>query len=51
VGVIVWMDDGCGMAVKMNNDDEWSSDGVVLWLGRRQKRDVIKWWGEWPRLI
>jgi hypothetical protein len=24
----------------------WSSDGVVLWLGRRQNSDAIEWWGE-----
>jgi hypothetical protein len=24
----------CEMAVKENNSDGWSSDGVVLWLGR-----------------
>jgi hypothetical protein len=23
---------------------------VVLWLERRQNKDVVEWWGEWPRL-
>jgi hypothetical protein len=36
--------------VKGNDNDEWSSDSVVLWLGWRQNRDVVVWWGEWPRL-
>jgi hypothetical protein len=33
--------------VKGNNDGRWRSDGVMLWLGRRQNRDVVEWWGEW----
>jgi hypothetical protein len=40
----VW-DDG-----EKNDDGGWSSDDVVLWLGRRQNGDAIEWWGEWPRL-
>jgi hypothetical protein len=28
----------------------WNSDGMVLWLKRRQNRDVVEWCGEWPRL-
>jgi hypothetical protein len=28
--------------VKGNNDGEWSSDGVMLWLVMKQNRDVIK---------
>jgi hypothetical protein len=43
-------DDGRGTTVKGNDDDEWSSDDVVLWLGRRQNRDTVEWWGEWSRL-
>jgi hypothetical protein len=43
VCVIVWRDDGCGMVVKGNNSGRWSSDDVVLWLGRRQNGDVIDW--------
>jgi hypothetical protein len=27
-----------------------SSDGVVLWVERRQNGDVIEWWRECPRL-
>jgi hypothetical protein len=50
VGVIVRRDDGCETAVKENNGDTWSSDSVVLWLGRRQDGDTIEWWREWPRL-
>jgi hypothetical protein len=39
-------DDKREIAVKENNSDEWSSDGVVLWLGRRQDEDTVEWWGE-----
>jgi hypothetical protein len=46
----VQRDDGHGTAVKGNDSGGWSSDGVVLWLGRRQKGDTVEWWGEWPRL-
>jgi hypothetical protein len=38
-------DDGHVMTVKGNNDDEWSSDGMMLWLERRQNRDVIECFG------
>jgi hypothetical protein len=50
MGVIVWRDNRREMTVKGNNDVGWSSDDVVLWLGRRQNRDAVDWWGEWPRL-
>jgi hypothetical protein len=46
MGVILWRDGGRGTAVKGNDDDEWSSDGVVLCLGRMQNVDVVEWWGE-----
>jgi hypothetical protein len=46
MGVIVRRDDECETAVKGNDDGEWSSDGVVLWLGRRKNGDMVKWWGE-----
>jgi hypothetical protein len=36
VGVIVWRDDGRKTTVKGNNDGGWSSDDMVLWLGRTQ---------------
>jgi hypothetical protein len=49
MGVVVWRDAGRGTVVKENNDDGWSSDGVVLWLGRRQNGDEIKWRRKWPR--
>jgi hypothetical protein len=35
VEVVVWRDDECGMIVKENDDDRWSSDGMMLWLGRK----------------
>jgi hypothetical protein len=44
--VIVRRDDGHVTVIKENDDDGWSSDGVVLWLGRRKNRDVIEWWRE-----
>jgi hypothetical protein len=46
MSVVVRRDDGCGTAVKGNDDGEWSSDEVVLWLGRRKNKDVVEWWGE-----
>jgi hypothetical protein len=49
MGVIVWMDK-CETAVKENNNSGWSSDGMVLWLWRRQNRDVVEWWENWSRL-
>jgi hypothetical protein len=36
----------CGTTVKENDGGGWSSDDVVLWLGRRQNKDMVKWWGE-----
>jgi hypothetical protein len=50
VGVIVRRYDGCEMAVKENDGDRWSSDGVVLCLGMRQNEDAVEWWREWSRL-
>jgi hypothetical protein len=47
--VIVRRDDGRGPAVKGNNGARWSSDDMVLRLGRRQNEDVVEWWEEWPR--
>jgi hypothetical protein len=44
--VVVQRDDGCETAIKENNDDEWSSNDVVLWLGRRQNGDTVEWWEE-----
>jgi hypothetical protein len=43
VGVVVQRDDGCKTTVKGNDGDGWSSDGVVLGLGRRQNRDTVEW--------
>jgi hypothetical protein len=42
VGVVVRRDDGCEAMVKVNDGDRWSSDGVVLWLERRQNRDAVE---------
>jgi hypothetical protein len=39
----VCRDDGRGTTVKGNEGGWWSSDGVVLWLGRRQNRDAVEW--------
>jgi hypothetical protein len=36
VDVIVRRDYVRGTAVKEDDDDVWSSDGMVLWLGRRK---------------
>jgi hypothetical protein len=44
------MNDGYKTTVKENDDTGWSSDCVVLWLGRRQNRNMVEWWREWPRL-
>jgi hypothetical protein len=45
MGVIVQRDDEHETGVKGNDDGGWSSDGVVLWLRRRQNGDVVEWWG------
>jgi hypothetical protein len=37
--------DGHGMTVKGNDDNGWSSDGMMLWLERRQNRDAIECFG------
>jgi hypothetical protein len=50
MGVVVWRDDRCGMMVKWNDDGRWSSNGMVLWLERRENADAVKWWREWLRL-
>jgi hypothetical protein len=50
VGVVVRRDDGRDTEVKGNDGGTWSSDGVVLRLGRRQNRDTVEWWEEWPKL-
>jgi hypothetical protein len=46
VGVVVRRGDERGTAVKENDGGGWSFNGVVLWLGRRQNGDAVKWWGE-----
>jgi hypothetical protein len=50
VGVIVQRDDECTAVVKKNDDSGWSSDGVMLWLGKMQNGDTVEWWREWQRL-
>jgi hypothetical protein len=40
----------CGTAVKRNDSGGWSFDVVVLWLERRQNRDAVECWREWPKL-
>jgi hypothetical protein len=50
VGVVAWRDDERGTAVKGNDGSGWSSDGVMLWLERRQNKDAVEWWEEWLRL-
>jgi hypothetical protein len=42
MGVIVWRDDVHETVVKGNDDDMWSSDDVILWLGGRQNGDVVE---------
>jgi hypothetical protein len=42
MGVVVWRDDECEIAVKGNGGDGWSSDDMVLWLGRRQNGDTVE---------
>jgi hypothetical protein len=50
VDVVVGRNEGCGTMVKGNDNDEWSSNGAVLWLERRQNGDVIERWAVLPRL-
>jgi hypothetical protein len=42
MSVVVRRDDERETAVKGNDGGGWSSDGVVLWLGRRQNRDAVE---------
>jgi hypothetical protein len=41
---VVRSDDGREIVVKENDGGRWSSDGVVLWLGRKQNGDAVGWW-------
>jgi hypothetical protein len=50
MGIIVLRDNEHKTAVKGNDDGGWSFDGLVLWLNRRQNRDVVELWGEWSIL-
>jgi hypothetical protein len=50
MGVIVWRNDVRETMVKENDGGGWSSNGMVLWLERRQNRDAVEWWRERPRL-
>jgi hypothetical protein len=38
----VWGDDVHETVVKGNDDDRWSFDDVILWLGGRQNGDVVE---------
>jgi hypothetical protein len=42
IGAIVRRANERETTVKGNNVDRWIFDGVVLWLRRRQNRDVIE---------
>jgi hypothetical protein len=42
VSVVVRRDDERKTTVKENDDGDWSSDDVVLWLGRKQNRYMIE---------
>jgi hypothetical protein len=50
-GVIIQRDDGRETSMKVNDGSGWSSNGVMLLLGRMQNRDAVEWCGEWVRLI
>jgi hypothetical protein len=41
VGVVLRRDNGHETAVKGNDGGGWSSDGLVLWLGRRPNGDTV----------
>jgi hypothetical protein len=43
VDVVKRRGDGRGTVVKSNDGGGWSSDGVMLWLGKRQNRYVIEY--------
>jgi hypothetical protein len=43
MGVIMQRDDGLKTAVKENDGGGWSSDGVMLWLEKRQNGDTVEW--------
>jgi hypothetical protein len=32
--------------LRENDDDGWSSDGVMFWLERKQNKEMVKWWGQ-----
>jgi hypothetical protein len=50
VVVVVQRDDNCGTVVKGNDDGGWSFNDVLLYLERRQNKDVVEWWEESSRL-
>jgi hypothetical protein len=39
----MWRDNRRGPVEKGNHVGDWSSDGMMLWLGRRQNGDTIEW--------
>jgi hypothetical protein len=50
VGVVVRRNDEREMTVKENDGGGWSSNDVVLWLGRMKIEIMIEWWREWAWL-
>jgi hypothetical protein len=42
MGVVVRRDNEHETMVKGNDDGGWSSNGVVLWIGRRQNGDAVE---------
>jgi hypothetical protein len=45
MGVVVRRNDRYETTVKGNDNGGWTSDGVILWLERRQNGDAGGWWG------
>jgi hypothetical protein len=43
MGIVMQRDDGHETSIKGNDGGGWGPDGMVLWLGRRQNKDVIEW--------
>jgi hypothetical protein len=42
MGIVVQRDDGREIALKGDDGGIWSSDGVMLWLGRKKNGDTIE---------
>jgi hypothetical protein len=50
MGVVMRRNNERETAVKGHDGDGWSSDGMVLWVGRKQNGDIVKWLREWSKL-